>query len=162
MTVRLATEQLNCSPLALSYSGWCFGVALPPVAALGLCIIRTTSTGTAIGIAKYSTSFAIKMGRGDPKQKKLSFDPLIGARRLHTLSHSEESPNNNAAVASFDGVAPITAQLSARFKSTDACFHSLTNRLDRLSERIERHAVRLDGTERRNSEMEDDATTVKK
>ncbi|KAJ1176532.1 hypothetical protein NDU88_001810 [Pleurodeles waltl] len=65
--------------------------------------------------------------------------------------------------ASSPDVTPvIMTKLNAGFQAIDLRLDTLATRLDRMNELIDRHATRLDGTERQISEVEDSHTDTQK
>ncbi|KAJ1194032.1 hypothetical protein NDU88_003327 [Pleurodeles waltl] len=85
-------------------------------------------------------------GRGDPKQKQLSFDTTKTPRRQHADDAADHGPTSNAACdLPLDGAAIIMAELKAGFKTINSRFDSLTMQLHRMNER--RHATQLGAAE---------------
>ncbi|KAJ1163933.1 hypothetical protein NDU88_004385 [Pleurodeles waltl] len=92
------------------------------------------------------------MGHSDPKQKKLTFNADRTPRQWRTSSYTEDPlPGHNLSV---DGISPIMVELRAGFESIHKRFDTLNSRLHHVSEGLDTRTKRLDGAERKISEVE--------
>lgn len=101
------------------------------------------------------------MGRGDPKQKQLSFETTMTFQLPRSPLGSEGVPDQATADPPLDGTVAIMSELCAGFRAIDSSCDSLTHRFDTMNERLEHHGTRIEGAEHKISQVQDHTTTTK-
>ncbi|KAJ1153239.1 hypothetical protein NDU88_006000 [Pleurodeles waltl] len=96
------------------------------------------------------------MGRGDPRQRQLSFD----ASKVPKQWDPDNPMDSKAACGStsptpLDGAVAIMPELKAGFKAIDSLLDELPALLDRMQESLDRYSTRMEGAKRCISDEED-------
>ncbi|KAJ1178288.1 hypothetical protein NDU88_003535 [Pleurodeles waltl] len=80
--------------------------------------------------------------------------------RTSLMEAAEGGPVAGSGRHSPPDMTTIIAELCAGFRTIDACFNTLTLRLDRMGERLDRQNVCLNGAEEHTSTLEYDSNTA--